>query len=188
MAIGTVSVVDCDSKHQAQPCHQELAPDLSALFSYLDLNPSSHRVSKPTANECLVHLKLLTVFHRLRTDVATTDGLFDIHDDIVASMSSAGGVKKHSDLLLTVREKRWVVYVVKAVQRFERYWALLNRKPMLKQSNIGIDALNATVEKKLRDFGWSVDTLPPLGLCLLGFHVRISIFLMLYTPHSGRES
>ena len=164
MTVQTDSVTDGDFKHQTQPCHQESPElDLSALFSDLDLNPSPHRISKPTPNECLVHLKLLTTFHRLRQDIATTDGLFDIHDNIAVSISSAAETKHYADLLRKVREKRWVVYVVKAVHRFERYWAVLNRKPMLKQRDIGIEAINATVEKKLRDFGWSVDTLLPLG-------------------------
>ncbi|KAL8790019.1 MAG: hypothetical protein Q9195_006568 [Heterodermia aff. obscurata] len=168
MEIAVGSAVDSDFEHQTQsPPPKAPEPDITALFSNLDLRPSPDRISKPTPSECLVHLKLLTAFHRLREDIATTDGLFGIHDDMAVSISRAEEGKKHADRLRMLREKRWVVYVVKAVQRFERYWAQLDAKSMLKQSDIKLVRVYGPVQKKPNKFRWSVDTLPPLDVLMI---------------------
>ena len=74
---------------------------------------------KPTADQCIAHLKLLECFHELRETIATTDGLYGIKD---AYASTAASESSHASLLTKIREKRWSIYVTQAVKRFELWW------------------------------------------------------------------
>jgi len=44
--------------------------DITAAFSNLNLARPHDKLQKPTANQCLAHLKLLEAFHQLRQDIA----------------------------------------------------------------------------------------------------------------------
>ncbi|KAL8698090.1 MAG: hypothetical protein Q9201_006762 [Fulgogasparrea decipioides] len=117
MSFSPVEELPPYSAHPAQPCN--VAPDLTAAFSELHLlgNPA-----KPTPDQCLDHLKLLEAFHQLREDVATTDGLYGIHDSFVDAIIPTEEETERAQLLLKLREKRWAIYVTKAVWRYETWW------------------------------------------------------------------
>lgn len=105
-----------------------------------------------TVKECVSHLKLLAAIGRLRRDISTSDRLFGINDREACEFS---GEKKNL-ATARIREKRWAVYVSRAVDRFTAWWESC------------VPANEGTAE-----IPWTVDTLPPLGesdyLCLYRF-------------------
>ncbi|KAF2089653.1 hypothetical protein K490DRAFT_55237 [Saccharata proteae CBS 121410] len=76
------------------------------------------RTHKPSADECIAHLKFLEALYLLREDVAGRDGVFDI----VPPAERGRDEKEQAAFLARVREKRWAVYVARAVDRFEAWW------------------------------------------------------------------
>ncbi|KAL8728310.1 MAG: hypothetical protein Q9181_005384, partial [Wetmoreana brouardii] len=120
--------------------------------------------AKPTPDQCLTHLKLLEAFHQLREDVATTDGLYGIHDNFVDAILPAEESRtERAQLLLKFREKRWAIYVTQAAWRYQKWWKRieLTDYSMPTQSNLlsvyqnfGKDQIRAP---------YRVDDLPPLG-------------------------
>jgi len=130
--------------------------DITAAFSNLDLQASR----KPTADQCIAHLKLLEAFHQLREDIALTDGLFGLQDDFVPS---TGDGRQRAELLTKIREKRWAVYVAKAAKRFQAWWELMiePNELMLRQQSIPM------IFQQAPEAGDSMsidqDHLPPLG-------------------------
>ena len=89
-------------------------PDITAAFSNLNLNPTNF----PSEDQCLAHLKLLEAISQLREDISARDGLFGIRDDFASINGQIVDDKK----IVAIREKRWSVYVAKAVKRFEVWW------------------------------------------------------------------
>ena len=142
------------------PVYVADTPNVTVAFSNLNLTPSG---LSPTGDECIAHLKLLEAFHQLREDVATKDGLFDIWDSFVPA---AGSERDQMKVLLRIREKRWAIYVAKAVSRFETWWQTVIQPSaiMLRQ----VDIENGLVQN--RDPGqeehtlrFTEDDLPPIG-------------------------
>jgi len=88
--------------------------------------------SHPTVDQCIAHLKLLEAFHQLREDIATSDGLFGISDELSTESS------KPEEALAKVREKRWAVYVARAADRFETWWntCVPSSQRRLRQSDV----------------------------------------------------
>ena len=90
-------------------------PDITAAFSNLVLENSS----VPLPDHCIAHLKLLEAFHQLRENIALRDGLFNIFDSYAHSQYSDS---EKANVLTQIREKRWAIYIAKAVKRFEVWW------------------------------------------------------------------
>lgn len=88
-----------------------------------DLNFQPSPLEIPTPAECIAHLKLLHAFAKLRQDVGNREGLFGIN--IADCTSSTTNAKDSADLAERLREKRWTIFVSKAVERFEKWWARL---------------------------------------------------------------
>jgi hypothetical protein len=116
----------------------------------LNFQPSPLEI--PTPAECIAHLKLLHAFTKLRHDIGNHDGLFGIEmgkRDMNGIQSSKenpqqfGGIHQEDaaaaaaavssdppDTAAThdagvaerIRDKRWAVFVTKAVARFEKWW------------------------------------------------------------------
>ena len=103
--------------------YADVPPDYTAGFANLKLSdgPSSET---PTVDETIAHLKTLECFSRLRQSVASTDGLFGIDNatvvDIARSSSLSNG-EGADELLPKLAEKRWAVYVSRAVDRFHAW-------------------------------------------------------------------
>ena len=133
------------------------SPDLITAFSSLDLK---FEQSIPTKDQCIAHLKLLEAFHQLREDIATTDGLFGINDSLIPTTAVD---KLRHDVLLKIREKRWAVYVTKAVVRFEKWFDLCiePQTPMLRQKDM--DRTFPEIVKRGGKLSFTKDNLPPIG-------------------------
>lgn len=115
----------------------------------LDFTPSP--LELPTHAECIAHLKLLHAFAKLRHEVGNEEGLFgiefeqyeDARETIDSPMEKAPRNEKEKSHSVheatepaeegeearaeaafaeSVREKRWTVFVTKAVDRFEKWW------------------------------------------------------------------
>jgi hypothetical protein len=168
-----------------QAPRQEPPPDLSARLAQLDLNPINLAGSTATPqinvtpDQCTAHLKLLEAFNQLREDIGNTDGLFGINSPTFnekeekSEKSPQKGQDMHALAEVRVREKRWAVFVARAVDRFEKWWdtcvpATLQGSPCEKLTskvicekkdlqNIALTG-NAIVQLGARDH------LPPIGM------------------------
>jgi hypothetical protein len=89
-----------------------------------DLNFQSSPLEIPTPAECIAHLKLLHAFAKLRHKVGNHDGLFGIKMETDTHLPRADSTDDEATAE-RVRDKRWSVYVTKAVARFEKWWDLL---------------------------------------------------------------
>ncbi|XHG07606.1 hypothetical protein AWENTII_010743 [Aspergillus wentii] len=104
-----------------------------------------------TVEECVAHLRLLTAFAKLRHDISTSDRLFGIEDSEACEFTG----KKRNLAKARIREKRWAVYVSKAVDRFISWWqncipdGFVDPASSLLSGQTGIS--------------WTADTLPPIG-------------------------
>ncbi|KAI1338720.1 hypothetical protein F5Y15DRAFT_424264 [Xylariaceae sp. FL0016] len=114
----------------------EPTDDLTSAFASLDLPPIAGDVD---ANTCLAHLKLLFAFQNLKDEVGYTDGLWQIYDSRALSSHEAKsqvvekGLKLEDETaqkLAMVREKRWALYVARAVDRYEAWWNTFATDPL----------------------------------------------------------
>ncbi|EKG13038.1 hypothetical protein MPH_09858 [Macrophomina phaseolina MS6] len=113
-----------------------LPSDFTARLESLTIDPLP-RQGVPAPHECIAHLKLLEAFHNLRQDIESTHGLFGIASPTIPSPPTSHEEAleqkietKHDDLdegaehkIKQVREKRWAVYVSRAVERYEKWFA-----------------------------------------------------------------
>ena len=134
----------------------------TAAFAYLNI---SERSAKPTSDQCLAHLKLLEAFHQLRENVATTDGLYGIHDHFVDSIYPGDASQtKRTEILLKIREKRWAIYVFKAARRYENWWQKTTpTDASMPTQNTILSARHKLGQDHLKYY---VNPLPPLGQSL----------------------
>jgi len=96
--------------------------DLTAAFANL---PIPLRPTNPSVETCLAHLKLLFAFQALREEVGYTDGLFGLWDARVLAgggQQGPGRDRERLERLGLVREKRWALYVARAVDRYATWW------------------------------------------------------------------
>lgn len=121
-----------DSPSDAGPA---LPSDFSARLESLNIDPFRKR-DVPAPDECIAHLKLLEALYNLRQDIENTDGIFGIVGPNVnrtqPSEKKALDQKVETDdgdldedtklKLKQVREKRWAVYVSRAVDRYEKWF------------------------------------------------------------------
>jgi hypothetical protein len=142
------------------------AEALSAAFSSLRLSETPPDF--PTADTCLAHLKLLSAFHALKEDVGYTDGLFNLWD------AKCELLDNRDETLAKMREKRWVLYVARAVERFEDWWlqVLCNMEEGQATRLEGKEMRANVMEfmeftKRGRVQRWTTSMLPPIGMdCL----------------------
>ncbi|KAG8630990.1 hypothetical protein KVT40_000130 [Elsinoe batatas] len=73
-----------------------------------------------TRGHCIVHLKLLESFYQLRKKIAHHDGLFGIKNSMFDAAIPEDGTLRN-ELHALVAERRWAVYLTRAVDRFERW-------------------------------------------------------------------
>lgn len=93
-------------------------PDITAGFKNLKLD-SIAIDGFPNVDESIAHLKLLECFYRLKQTIGSTDELFGIQNNIVFDqVQTANCTEKQSELLAKLAEKRWAIYIARAVDRF----------------------------------------------------------------------
>ncbi|KAF4847989.1 hypothetical protein CGCSCA4_v005236 [Colletotrichum siamense] len=151
------------------PTEAEVA-NLTAAFSSLRLGTQRD----PDVDSCLAHLKLLFAIQTLKEEVGYTDGLWEIWDTRAGpkpDSEEAGSSKKSEDyvkdVLAKLREKRWAVFLARAVDRYETWWLTLAGE-RLKEEDMKVKS-----EKYLEfpdggnDFPWTLDILPPLDVLMI---------------------
>lgn len=107
--------------------------DITSAFASLKIAGNSSTMD-PTPELCLAHLKLLHVFDRLKRDIQGHDGLFGIYDARVEHSQALKDARDRPEAvqhktrqkeLTDMREKRWALYVARAVARYEQWWDAL---------------------------------------------------------------
>jgi hypothetical protein len=156
----------------AAPKEFESPPEYSEqpLSQVLFIGPASialNAIRRPTVKNCIAHLKLLQAFHDLHKSVTTSDQLFGICDSFA---HPAPGAPRDDDLK-RIREKRWEIYVVRAAQRFERWWTKtvpcsVGGEPMgrLEVRQIARKEQFGDLPKRARALVFTKGTMPPLGM------------------------
>lgn len=153
---------DYDAENALEP------PDVTAGFANLSLD-SSGKDSQPTVDECIAHLKLLECFYRLRQKIGSSDGLFGIHDSIVLDARPAED--KAPELLAKLAEKRWAIYLARAVSRFHAWLKAV--LPDAKKANINqlqVDGERGLLCKPSREnapLKFLADNLPPVDVLMV---------------------
>ena len=104
---------DYDAENRLDP------PDVTAGFAKLNLSTGTK--DTPQVDQCIAHLKVLESFYRLRQKVGSQDGLFGIDNSIVLDKGLPAD-NKTGEVLSKLSEKRWAIYVSRAVDRFAA-WA-----------------------------------------------------------------
>ncbi|KAK5125535.1 hypothetical protein LTR85_000646 [Meristemomyces frigidus] len=105
---------DYDGEHALPP------PDITAGFSNLKLGDDAG--SQPIDVQCIAHLKVLECFYRLRQQIGSTDGLYGIENSVVTAAGlSPNSETANAELLTKLGEKRWAIYVARAVDRFDKW-------------------------------------------------------------------
>ncbi|OJI81968.1 hypothetical protein ASPTUDRAFT_57718 [Aspergillus tubingensis CBS 134.48] len=134
----------------------------SFLLSDVSTSPSSEP-KYVTQKQCVIHLKLLSAFAELRDVVSNNDGLFGLHDTDGHQEGDAQD-KYHA----LVKEKRWAVYVARAVKRYTNWWfrCLPSPEPLPKMADIRRNAY-ANVVKPEKIVQWHQDILPPLDVLMV---------------------
>ena len=169
--------------------------DITAAFSSLDISPTPQ---DPTVETCLAHLKLLYALQSLKEDVGYTDGLWNIWDsraddpdsDIAtelrddrlppsaAAAVDLSGPRAEKDRvapaelrkirLSKIREKRWALFVARAVDRYEAWWNVFP-KTMLREADMN-DKSGAKYHGFVNEteyLRWTEDMLPPLDVLMV---------------------
>lgn len=154
--------------------------DITASFANLAIS-AEPPTGIPSVDTTLAHLKLLHAIHSLKEDVGYTDGLWGLWDDradkdtdIILDGAMPSEVKldslskdeKNKLALSRLREKRWAIFLARAVDRYEAWWnAITRQKEMLIETD-----MMKTHGSKYIDFPtsgaplpWSDDNIPPLG-------------------------
>ena|SRR6187402_2208173 len=147
------------------------ADELSAAFISLKLGDTP--LPFPEADQCLAHLKLLSAFHGLKEDIGYTDGLFGLWD----SKCEIAGDRDQA--LAKMREKRWALYIARAVERFEDWWlqVLCNMEECrrLEGKEMVASVLKFTdFTKRGRVKQWTTTMLPPIGMIPSSNHPDIT--------------
>lgn len=143
-------------------------PPYSSTTEPIDEPPSyrqqnlSHRLSSNglprseetvAIDESIIHLKFLSAVAKLQYFIKGTDKLFGIHD---SEAKNFGDPRKQAQAAARIQEKRWAVYVARAVDRFTVWWQTC--LPSLNTRRIS--SLNSSPEAKIV---WSANMIPPLG-------------------------
>ncbi|KAJ6783587.1 hypothetical protein PWT90_08463 [Aphanocladium album] len=137
-----------------------------------------------TESRCLAHLKLLHALQAMKEDVGYTDGLWGIWDSSV--MDGKGLVIDSEELesdkektqlteaegkqmmMSKLREKRWAIFVARAVDRYEAWWnsqdiTMLTEDDMSVQDGDNYMRYPSTNRK----FAWRMSNLPPLDVLMV---------------------
>ncbi|TQW05155.1 alpha-ketoglutarate-dependent sulfonate dioxygenase [Cordyceps javanica] len=137
-----------------------------------------------TEDRCLAHLKLLHAFKEMKEDIGYTDGLWGIWDSLVtdgkgpsldsskAPSGVASGERSVDEgtkmLLSKLREKRWAIFVARAVDRYEAWWNAQNIK-MLKEADmtVGDGESYMRFPSTSHKFEWNMSVMPPLDVIMV---------------------
>lgn len=134
--------------------------DITEAFSSLHLTDEA--LDLPNAETCLAHLKLLYAFRVLREDVGYTDGLWGVADP----EEDPKAPEVSSAVMSRLREKRWAVYLARAVDRYEAWWASLGGRELTiadMEVNGGVAYADFPFGRDGDGMVWDENLLIPLG-------------------------
>lgn len=170
---------DNPSTQPGVPTNVDLTPEalaaLTSAFSSLMVPNTPTSLSPDT---CLVHLKLLYAFHQLKEDVGYTEGLWGIHEtglsrlELLANEDRLGGHRSSTltpdervaRALARLREKRWALYVARAVDRYEAWWNSFNGDHLIEaEMEIGTSSKYSGFLHRNLPIAFDSSMLPPLG-------------------------
>lgn len=140
-----------------QLSEKELAA-LNSAFSSLSLPTVATKVDEDT---CLAHLKLLSAFYTLKEDVGYTDGLWAIYDSRAAPQTDSG--PELGAELAKLREKRWALYVARAVDRYKAWWNTFASDPLTLADMTHDSPKYGDFTSSNEAMNWEPQPLPPLG-------------------------
>jgi hypothetical protein len=134
--------------------------ELNRAFNNLKLSETPLEFPEP--EQCLAHLKLLFAFHALKEDIGYTDGIFNLWNSACEKMSN------RDEALAKMREKRWALYIARAVERFETWWitvlcAMEPSKRLECKEMVANNLRFAEFPKRGAVQKWTAVMLPPLG-------------------------
>ncbi|EED11448.1 conserved hypothetical protein [Talaromyces stipitatus ATCC 10500] len=92
--------------------------DKTALVIHMNKENESMNAITPT--ECIDHLKFLAAVAELQRSIRSSDGLFGINE-----IGELADMLNDADIRARMEEKRWQVYVSRAVDRFREWWVSL---------------------------------------------------------------
>jgi len=167
-----------------EPRPRNLPPvDITAGFANLKLATQPKDADVDT---CLAHLKLLAAFQNMKEEVGYTDGLWNIWDtradtadlvvdDAALPMEATVEERLLADpgqrtaeekmaVLSRLREKRWAVFVARAVDRYQTWWTSMYQ-PSLTETNMTTpgEASYEAFPTSGDVLNWTPPMLPPLG-------------------------
>lgn len=131
-------------------------------------------------DQCLAHLKLLHAFQQLKNDVGYTDGLWQLYDSRAAGAPvtiepidekkgdkgvnpAAAEAASLAKRVAEIREKRWALFVARAVERYEAWWKTFAGTPLTEEmlDTGGPEYFSFPTESQ--PMHWTESMLPPLG-------------------------
>lgn len=159
--------------------------DITAAFANLSLDQTP---KDPQVDTCLAHLKLLHAIQSMKEDVGYTDGLWNIWDsradaegdidvdDAQESEALPSGKKNNKRTpdddrkirLSKIREKRWALFVARAVDRYEAWWATFPQA-MLRENDM-VDGSGSVYHEFVYPktcMKWTAATIPPLDVLMV---------------------
>lgn len=102
-------------------------PDITAGFSNLKIVKGKDGF--PATEEVIAHLKLLECFYRLKQSIGSRDGLFGIYNELV-TWHGITDENKTAECLAKLAEKRWAIFVQRAVDRYEAWLNIVDPTAM----------------------------------------------------------
>ncbi|KKA27752.1 hypothetical protein TD95_001283, partial [Thielaviopsis punctulata] len=171
-------------------------PDKATSFSNPP-NPSAQAIplkltnepGPPTEDRCIAHLRFLHAIMELREEIGYTDGLWGIYDTPPDKSSTAtdgatsqapnpaagsklleDDIEKHKATLSKLREKRWAIYVARAVERYAAWWEafpknILTRDKM--QGSAGNSPDYGLFAHQTDKLEWKAEHMPPLDVLMV---------------------
>lgn len=134
----------------------------TANLSVSSIDPYSER---PSREQVMAHLKFLHAVQALRVSIRAQDGLFNLHDSDIRDAKAPGQADELRKLL---SEKRWAVYVARAVERFTAWWNTLRGRIGTQGARLADFEVTGRLDAWVRDglpegVIRTKDDLPPLG-------------------------
>lgn len=173
--------------------------ELNAAFSSLQFTSRSTEVTPDT---CLAHLKLLHAFNALKEDVGYTDGLWGLYDSRILSHKDKKSNAVQNNLKLDdetgkrlagLREKRWALFIARAVDRYEAWWEKISMAYLMEDDMEGESEKYSGFISNKSPLAWAENILPPLGMALEDVTLRTETnsnrcFDGLARPHAQPQS
>lgn len=163
------------------PTYTRFAEDaeLDDALAHLTLSIPTYS-GDPEVDTCLAHLKLLHAIQDMKEDVGYTDGLWNIWDgradyelpNSLESVFSATGRHPQGEevkrlVASEIREKRWALFVARAVDRYTAWWNSFEKKMMREADMQVVDGYGSTTFINLKERAipmvWEETMMLPLG-------------------------